>query len=115
MEEQKNKSLSSTPMEAERDKKRKESEPYIDVSGLEEEKLESAASDEETTTTNKWMKSMMKDIKDRTDDISEFEKKLTEMKFEMEGVKVNMNKMSEAFTKIVDGSQSRDKKFEELF
>ena len=45
----KHKSLS--PMQAERDKKRKESEPYIDVSGSEEEKLESAASEDETSTT----------------------------------------------------------------
>ena len=58
---------------------------------------------------------MMKDLKDRTDDISQFEKTMTEMKFEVEGVRVNMNKMSEACTKIVDESQSRDTKFEELF
>ena len=37
----KHKSL-SPPMEDERDKKRKESEPYIDVSGLEEEKQKSS-------------------------------------------------------------------------
>ena len=37
------------------------------------------------------------------------------MKLEMEGVNVNMNKMSEAFTKIVDERQSREKKFEKLF
>ena len=29
---------------------------------------------------------MMKDLTDRKDDISEFEKTMTEMKFEMEGV-----------------------------
>ena len=42
----KNKSLSPTPMSVEWDTKRKASEPYIDVSGLEEEKFESAASEE---------------------------------------------------------------------
>ena len=56
----KNKSLSPTPMNAEREKKRKESEPYNDGSGLEDEKFESAASEKETVTTTKWMKSMMK-------------------------------------------------------
>ena len=111
----KHKSLSPTPVDAERDKKRFEYEPYIDLTGLEDEKPESAASEEETSTTKKWMKSMMKDIRDRTDDISEFEKTMTEMKFEMEEVRINMKKMSEAFTKIVDESQSRVKKFEELF
>ena len=57
---------------------------------------------------------MMKYIKDRTDDISEFEKTMTDMKFEMEGVKVNMNKMSQAFTKIVNESQRRKKKIERI-
>ena len=70
----KNKSLSPTSMSVERETQRKASEPYIAVSGQEEEKLESAASEEETVTTKQWMKSMMREIKDRTDDISEFEK-----------------------------------------
>ena len=81
---------------------------------MEEEKLESAASEDENRYNEKRMKSMMKDLKNRTDDISEFEK-MTEMKFEMEGVKVNMNKMSDALTKILDESQRRHQKIEELF
>ena len=43
--------------------KRKASEPYTDVSGLEEEKFESAAFEEETVTTKQWMKSMMSELK----------------------------------------------------
>ena len=62
----KNKSLSPTSMSVERETKRKASEPYIDVCGLEEEKFESAASEEETVTTKQWMKSMMREIKKRT-------------------------------------------------
>ena len=57
------------------------------------------------------MKSMIKEIKDRTDDISEFEKTMNRMKFEMAEVKVNMNKMSDALSKIVDESPRRDQKF----
>ena len=38
-------------MSVERRTKRKASEPYIDVSGLVEEKVESAASEKETVTT----------------------------------------------------------------
>ena len=38
-------------MSVERETKRKASEPFIDVSGLEEEKFESAASEEETVTS----------------------------------------------------------------
>ena len=71
----KHKSLSPAPMDAERDKKRKESEPYIDVTGLEEEKLESAASEEETATTKKWMNSVMKDLKKNVQMTSQSSKK----------------------------------------
>ena len=110
----KNKSLSPTPMNIERKTKRKASEPYNDVSGLEDEKFESAASEEETVTTKQWTKSMMNEIKDRTVDISEVEKTMTGMTFEMEEVKVNMNKMADAFSKIVDESQRRDHKFGEI-
>ena len=111
----KNKSLCPTPMNVEREIKRKASEPYIDVSGLEDTKFESAASEEDAGTMKQWMKNTMKEIRDRTDDISEFEKPMTGMKFEMAEVKVNMNKMSDAISKIVDESQIRDQKFEELF
>ena len=55
----------------------------------------------------------MREIQDRTDDISDFDKTMTGMKFEMEEVKVNMNKMADAISKIVDESQ-RDQNFEEL-
>ena len=59
---------------------------------------------------------MMKDIKkNRTVDLQEFEKTMTGVKLEMEEVKANMNKMSEALSKVVDESQKIDQKFEELF
>ena len=48
----KHKSLSPTPMDADRDKKRKESEPYIDVSGLEDEKPEPASEEEAVAAKN---------------------------------------------------------------
>ena len=68
----KHKSPSPTPMDTERDKKRKESEPDIDVSGLEGAKPK-AEPDEEVVATKKWMSEAMKELKERTDDISEFE------------------------------------------
>ena len=109
----KNKCPSPTLMSVERETKRKAFEPYIHISGLQEEKFESAASEEETLTTKQWMKSMMKE-KNRTDDISEFEKTMTGMKFEMTEVKIKMNKMPDALSKTVDESQKRDQRFEEL-
>ena len=57
----KHKSLSPTPIDTERDKKRKESEPFIDTSGLENEKSQTE-SDEDTATTKKWMKDAMKQL-----------------------------------------------------
>ena len=56
-------------------KKRKESEPYIEVSGLEDEKSQPAP-EEEAVAAKKWMKSMMKELKERTDDVSEFERSM---------------------------------------
>ena len=64
----KNKGLCPTSMNVERETKRKASEPYNEVSGPEEEKFESTASEEEAVTTKQWMKSMMREIQDRTDD-----------------------------------------------
>ena len=48
----KHKSLSTTLMDVNRDKKSKESEPYIDVGGLEEERPEPASEEEEVTAKN---------------------------------------------------------------
>ena len=101
-------------MKEERETKRKASEPYIDVSGLEDEKCESAAAEEETVTTKQWMKSMKKEIKDGKDDNSEFEKTMTGMKFEMIEVKTNMSKMFDVFIKIVDESYNRELRFEKF-
>ena len=54
---------------------------------------------------------MMREINDRVDDISEFEKTMTRMKFEM----AEVEKMDKKWlSKIVDESQTRDQKFEEL-
>ena len=39
---------------------------------------------------------------------------MTGMKFEMAAVKINMNKMTDALSKIVDESQKRDQRFEDL-
>ena len=48
----KHKSLSPTRTDADRDKKRKESKPKIDVSGLEEEKSQPASEEEAVTAKN---------------------------------------------------------------
>ena len=108
----KHKSLSSTPM-VDWEKKRKESEPYIDVSGLENEKSQ-AVLEEEAVPTKKWMSDTMKELKKRTGDVSEFERTMTNVQLDMKDVKVNMNKVNEALSKISDDNHTRDRKFEEL-
>ena len=60
------------------------------------------------------MTSMMKELKERTDDVSEFERSMTTVQLEMKEVKVNMNKVAEALSRISDDNHTRDLKFEEL-
>ena len=57
---------------------------------------------------------MMKELKERTDDVSEFERSMTTVQLEMKEVKVNTNKVAEALSRISDDNHTRDRKFEEL-
>ena len=100
----KNRELSPASKKEEREAKRKASEPQFDVSCLEEDSSVPAASEEEMGPMMQWMKRTMKEIKDRKDDISEFEKTMTRMKFEMIGFKTIMSNMFDVFIKIVDES-----------
>ena len=84
----------------------------MDVGGLEEERPE-PASEEEEDTAKKWMKSVMKELKERKDDVSDFERSMTTVQLEMKEVKVNMKKVAEAFSKITDDNHTRDRKFDE--
>ena len=54
------------------------------------------------------------EMKERTDDISEFERSMTGVQLEMNEVKVNMNKVADALSKMTDESQTRYQKFEEF-
>ena len=85
----------------------------MDVGGLEEERPEPATEVEEDTA-KKWMKSVMKELKERRDDVSDFERSMTTGQLEMKEVNVNMKKVAEALSKITDDNHTRDRKFEEL-
>ena len=54
------------------------------------------------------------DLKERTDDMSEFERTMTNLKLDMKDVKEHMNKVTEALSKISDDNNTRDRRFEEL-
>ena len=60
------------------------------------------------------MTSMMKELKERTEDVSEFERSMTTVQLEMKEVKVNMNKVAEALSRISEDNHTRDRKFEEV-
>ena len=48
----------------------------------------------------------MKELKERTDDVSEFERSMTTVQLEMKEVKVNMNKVAEALSRISDDNHT---------
>ena len=96
-----------------REKKGKECERYVDVSGLEEEKLE-AVRDEATAQDKDWLQKMLEDLKERTNDVSDFERSMTTVQFEMKDVKENMNEVTKAISKMSDENRARDRKFEKL-
>ena len=56
----------------------------------------------------------MKELKERTDDVSEFERSMTNVQLDMKDVKVHMNKVAEALSKISDDNNTRDRKCGEL-
>ena len=56
----------------------------------------------------------MKELKERKDDVSNFERSMTTVQLEMKDVEVNMMKVAEALSKITDDNHTRDRKFEDL-
>ena len=102
----KHKSLSPKPMETERDKKRKESEPCIDVSSLDEGNAVDNHEDK-PIETRKWMREAMKDLRQMTDDVSDLERSVNNMQWDMTEVKNTLKSFKEAQT-------TRDRKLDEM-
>ena len=97
----KHKSLSPKPMDTEKEK-RKESEPCIDVGSLGDENAETNP-DEEPTDTTKWM-----------DDVSELERSMSGMQWNMTEVERKLDRVISSLVKITEGNEARDKKFDDL-
>ena len=102
----KHKSLSPKPMDTERDKKRKESEPCIDVSSLDDGTLMDNQEDE-PIETRKWMREAMKDLRQRTDDVSELERSVNSMLWNMTEVKNTLKSFTES-------QVTRDRKLDDM-
>ena len=69
----KKKSLIPRPMDTERDKKRKESEPCIEVGDSIEDENAQTHLDIDPPDNAKWIEDTIKRLQDRTDDVSELE------------------------------------------
>ena len=110
----KHKSLSPRPMDKEREKKRKESEPCIDVSGLEDENPFTNP-DDESTEARKWMRETMKDLRQRTDNVSELERSVSTMQWDMTEVKNTLKTVTSSLDKMTELQATRDKKLDDLF
>ena len=109
----KHKSLSPKPMDTEREKKRKESEPCIDVSSLEDENPVTNP-DDESTEAKKWMRETMKDLRQRTDDVSELERSVSTMQWDMTEVKNTLKTVTSSLGKMTEVQATRDKKLDDL-
>ena len=70
--------------------------------------------EEAAVPTKKWMSDTMKELKERTDDMSEFERTMTNVQLDMKDVKEHMKKVNEVLSKISDDNNTRDRRFEKL-
>ena len=108
----KHKSLSPKPMDTEREK-RKASEPCIDVSGLEDENPVTNPEDE-PTEARKWMRETKKDLRQRTDDVSELERSVSTMQWDVTEVKGTLKSFNNTLDKMTEAQTTRDKKLDAL-
>ena len=56
----------------------------------------------------------MKQLKERTDDVSEVEQSLTKVKMDMANMNDNLSKVTNAITKMAEDNNARDRKFDEF-
>ena len=68
-------------MDTERDKKRKESEPCIEVGDSLEEENAQTHLDIDPSDNARWIEDTMQRLKDRTDDVSELETNMSGVKW----------------------------------
>ena len=110
----KKKSLSPKPMETEREKKRKESEPCIEVGDSLEEENAQTHHDIDPSSSAKWIEETMKRLQDRTDDLSDLEMNVTGMQRQMTGVEKRLEtqdkKLDTLLNYFKEGMEVREKK-----
>ena len=110
----KKKSLSPKPMDTERDKKRKESEPCIEVGDSLEEENAQTHLDINPTDSARWIEDAMKKLKERTDDVSELENNMSGVQWKMTEVEKKLETVSNSLIKLTEGKTEQDKKLDAL-
>ena len=110
----KKKSLSPRPMDTERDKKRKESEPCIEVGDSLEDENAQTHLDIDPSDNARWIEDTMKRLKDRTDDVSELETNMSGVKWQMTEVEKRLETVSDSLIKLTEGKAEQDKKLDAL-
>ena len=61
-----------------------------------------------------WMSETMKDLRQRTDEVSDLERSMSTMPWNMGEVNNTLNTVTSSFAKITEGSETRDKKIDDL-
>ena len=56
----------------------------------------------------------MKDLQQRSDEMSDLERSMSTMQWEMGGVRDNLDKVTSSLAKLTKGSETRDKKLDDL-
>ena len=110
----KKKSLSPKPMDTERDKKSKESEPCIEVGDSLEEENAQTHLDIDPSDNARWMEDALKRLKDRTDDVSELETNMSGVQWKMTEVEKKLETVSNSLMQKSEGNVARDKKLDAL-
>ena len=105
----KKKSLCPKPMDTERDKKRKESEPCIEVGDSLEDENAQTHLDLDPSDNARWMEDAMKKLKERTDDVSELETNMSGVQWNITEVGWKLDAVSDSFTQINEGNVARVK------
>ena len=61
-----------------------------------------------------WMSETMKDLRQRTDEVSDLERSMSTMPWNMGEVNDTLNKVTSSLAKITEGNETRDKKIDDL-
>ena len=110
----KHKSLSPRPVEWTLKETKKKNLNHTSTQEVLKVKNPQTDPDEEIATTKKWMSEAIRDRKERSDDMSDLERSMTIVKWDMNDVKENLTKVAAALTKISDDNDARERKFDDF-